>query len=461
MAGEGDGSNSKYNQGPPGNELEDNATLNAADVTLTTADQSTAIAGIQRFPLTNEEIVQRFQASLQQLISDAARQAVNLSTTEGLTSPHNLPTPNQQTARLCSAVVVPTPDAPLKMGRDPTDRPETLSERQARYSRVHREEDYSDRRYDPDRTGRNRNQPKRRTHRRDRSSSSGESKQYHRHKRQGGTVRMHGLNREIREQSRKKEDKNALVRRYGHNELSDDESGSLFTNGVLRLPFPERFRMPHVEQFKKIPTRRNTSGEAVEARRDLDVNSIEPDPKRIKEGWDPIIFTEADSHGIDVRPNDALVISARIGHREVYRILIDNGSSADILSAEVYDQLRLDRKDLQPFHTPLRGFGGVEVRSLGTVKLPVKVKKAPYQKTILLDFVVVVVDTENWPYNALLGRLFLNKTKAITATYAIMMKFPTEYGVGLVKGSQEMARMANLSVYKDKEVHQIYIVAAE
>ena len=66
---------------------------------------------------------------------------------------------------------------------------------------------------------------------------------------------------------------------------------------------------------------------------------------------------------------------------EVHRILIDNGSSADILSAEVYDQLRLDRKDLQPFHTPLKGFGGVEVRSLGTVKLPVKIGKAPCQKT--------------------------------------------------------------------------------
>ncbi|KAK0571607.1 hypothetical protein LWI29_018776 [Acer saccharum] len=43
----------------------------------------------------------------------------------------------------------------------------------------------------------------------------------------------------------------ALVRRYGHNELSNDESGSPFTNRVLRIPFPERFRMPHVEQFKK------------------------------------------------------------------------------------------------------------------------------------------------------------------------------------------------------------------
>ena len=43
----------------------------------------------------------------------------------------------------------------------------------------------------------------------------------------------------------------ALVRRYECNELSNDESSSPFTNGVLRMPFLERFRMPHVEQFKK------------------------------------------------------------------------------------------------------------------------------------------------------------------------------------------------------------------
>ena len=42
-----------------------------------------------------------------------------------------------------------------------------------------------------------------------------------------------------------------LVRRKGHNERSNDESGSPFTNGILWMPFLERFRMPHVEQFKK------------------------------------------------------------------------------------------------------------------------------------------------------------------------------------------------------------------
>ena len=43
----------------------------------------------------------------------------------------------------------------------------------------------------------------------------------------------------------------ALIRRYKHNELSDDESDIPFTNDILRMPFSERFRIPHMKQFKK------------------------------------------------------------------------------------------------------------------------------------------------------------------------------------------------------------------
>ncbi|KAK3212801.1 hypothetical protein Dsin_017507 [Dipteronia sinensis] len=102
----------------------------------------------------------------------------------------------------------------------------------------------------------------------------------------------------------------------------------------------------------------------------------------------------------------------------------DTVRSADILSAGVFDQLGLHRKDLQPLAVLLRGFGGVEVRSLGTVKLPVE--------------------------NALLGIPFLNKTKPVTTTYALIVKFLTKAGVRILKGSQEWARKANLAVYRDK-----------
>ncbi|KAK0577633.1 hypothetical protein LWI29_036150 [Acer saccharum] len=141
--------------------------------------------------------------------------------------------------------------------------------------------------------------------------------------------------------------------------------------------------------------------------RSMEVNSVQRNPKKGREGHDPITFTAEDSDGIDAKPNDAIVVGVRIAHRDVLRVMIDNGSSADILSAE-----------------------------------------SPCRRTILLDF--VVVDIHNWPYNALLGRPFLNKARAVTSTHALKIKFPTEFGVGELKGSQEMARRANLSIFKDK-----------
>ncbi|KAK0578559.1 hypothetical protein LWI29_012321 [Acer saccharum] len=152
--------------------------------------------------------------------------------------------------------------------------------------------------------------------------------------------------------------------------------------------------------------------------RGMEINSVQRNPKKGREGHDPITFTAEDSDGIDAKPNDAIVVGVRIAHRDVLRVMIDNGSSADILSARVYDELRLDRKDLEPFHVPLKGFGGAEVRSLGTVKLPVRFGTAP--------------------------------SRAVTSTHALKIKFPTEFGVGELRGSQEMARRANLSIFKDK-----------
>ena len=51
-----------------------------------------------------------------------------------------------------------------------------------------------------------------------------------------------------------------------------------------------------------------------------------------REGHDPITFTVEDSDGIDAKPNDAIVVGVRIAYRDVLRVMIDNGSSADILS---------------------------------------------------------------------------------------------------------------------------------
>jgi hypothetical protein len=55
---------------------------------------------------------------------------------------------------------------------------------------------------------------------------------------------------------------------------------------------------------------------------------------------------------------DAMVIKANIAGWGINRVLLDSGSSADILFASVSDQMKLSRGQLQPLDTPLIGFGG-------------------------------------------------------------------------------------------------------
>ncbi|KAK0583524.1 hypothetical protein LWI29_037819 [Acer saccharum] len=64
--------------------------------------------------------------------------------------------------------------------------------------------------------------------------------------------------------------------------------------------------------------------------RSMEINSVQRNPKKGREGHDPITFTAEDSDGIDAKPNDAIVVRVRIAHRDVFRVMIDNGSSADI-----------------------------------------------------------------------------------------------------------------------------------
>ena len=48
--------------------------------------------------------------------------------------------------------------------------------------------------------------------------------------------------------------------------------------------------------------------------------------------------------------------------------------------------------------------------------------------------------------NAILGRPTLNSWKAVTSTYHLMIKFPTEYGVGEVRGNQVVAHECYIAI---------------
>ena len=121
----------------------------------------------------------------------------------------------------------------------------------------------------------------------------------------------------------------------------------------------------------------------------------------------------------------------------MHRVLVDNGSSANILYYPAFQQMRIGRERLIPTNAPLVGFGGTRVLPLGAVTLSVVV--GDYLQQITKDVTFLVVDCSS-AYNAILERPTLNSWKAVTSTYHLMIKFPTDYRVGELRGNQVVAR---------------------
>ena len=129
---------------------------------------------------------------------------------------------------------------------------------------------------------------------------------------------------------------------------------------------------------------------------------------------------------------------------------MDNGSSADILYYPAFQQMRLERDQLRPVNSPLVGFGGMKVQPVGTVTLPVVVGAYPQQVARDMNFLVLDCSSS---YNAIIGRPTLNSWKAVTSTYHLSVKFPTEHGIGQVQGDQLAVRECYLSMSAmDKQV---------
>jgi len=80
-----------------------------------------------------------------------------------------------------------------------------------------------------------------------------------------------------------------------------------------------------------------------------------------------------------------------------------------------------------------------------------------YPQQITKDVNFLVVDYSS-SYNAIIGRLTLNSWKAITSTYHLSIKFPTEYRVEQVQGDQLAVRECYLAMLAmDKQVQTMNI----
>ena len=92
----------------------------------------------------------------------------------------------------------------------------------------------------------------------------------------------------------------------------------------------------------------------------------------------PIIgFSEEDARRLHHLYDDALVVSLRVGDYNMHRVLVNNGSSANIMYYPAFQQKRIDKEQLVLVNAPLVGFGGLRVFPISAVTLLVTVGDYP------------------------------------------------------------------------------------
>ena len=121
-------------------------------------------------------------------------------------------------------------------------------------------------------------------------------------------------------------------------------------------------------------------------------------PKRIKTNVPlGLSFSNADKQGTIQLHDDALVVTLRIGGYDVKRVMVNQGSAAEIMYPDLYKGLGLKPGDLMTYSSPLVSFEGKMVVPKGQIRLPVQAGA----DVVEVDFIVVDAFS---PYTAIICR---------------------------------------------------------
>ncbi|KAK8940806.1 hypothetical protein KSP39_PZI010808 [Platanthera zijinensis] len=142
--------------------------------------------------------------------------------------------------------------------------------------------------------------------------------------------------------------------------------------------------------------------------------------------------------------DDAIVVQAAIGDFIVDRILIDTGSSVNLLFKSTFEALRTG-KPLLSTEGPLYGFSGERKEVEGNVTLPVTLGGVTKE----IQFKVVDAPSS---YHAIFGRPLLNKYRAIISTYHLAIKFCKDGRQCRVRSDPRQARECYLRTVNVTEV---------
>jgi len=149
-------------------------------------------------------------------------------------------------------------------------------------------------------------------------------------------------------------------------------------------------------------------------------------------------FSEEDLDDVLLPHEDPLVIQADIGPTSrVERMIVDSGSSADILYMDTFIKMGLKKEDLSPCKEAIYGFTNVAAPVAGVIDLKVSIGSRKGRVSRTCRFIVVEVEST---FHGIFGRPFIHGIKAVPSSYHQCIRYPINGIIATVKGSQKDSR---------------------
>jgi hypothetical protein len=169
------------------------------------------------------------------------------------------------------------------------------------------------------------------------------------------------------------------------------------------------------------------------------VNHVALSSLVVQTKWSHVPLT-FDARDIDLRsaPHaDAMVINCRVAGWDLHKVLVNNGSQADIIFLHAFDRMGISHSLLKPVDNPLYGFGGKGMFPVGKIELPFSFGTTPsaLSEQVTFDIVDMV-----YPYNTIMGHNLINKFEVAIHGIYLCMKIPSPQGRIIVYGDQQTAQ---------------------
>ena len=125
------------------------------------------------------------------------------------------------------------------------------------------------------------------------------------------------------------------------------------------------------------------------------------------------------------------------------RVMVDQGSAAEIKYHDLYKGPSLRAEDLTPYSSSLVSFEGNVIIPKGQIRLPVQTGS----ETVEVDF--IVVDAYS-PYTAIVARPWLHTLGAVSSTLHQKIKYPSKGQIEEILGDQTMARQCMVAAIRHR-----------